>query len=401
MWLMWPMPGGPGRGQPSGDTTVIRPRSQVRAALAALAISVLAIGSMTGVVEAKPPMAVTFHASSDSVCVTGVSNRKHISVDLYRIQFYPDYEQHLLQSILHVTTHADHSFRACGNDAIKPGMAVFASNDDANESMSWFIPTMTMRIDRVTDVVRGSHWAGVPSYAVEPSYALTLRAYQCSVITQGSACPRMVKRTVTPDPTHHYRTDLSSTYDLKGSDEVTLTYRSTYGTFTGNTYKLVQWTPFMGVEVGDKDIASWINPKQTATYTLRSGPTSTSVTATAGRTGQVTAAFSVYPDGGYQVSSDFATDAVFVIPSTHTTVPIDSHGNQSIKTHCFAGLPLSINWEGGGAGYAVLTADSHGRATLDLATYVAPGFHLASGSIVRVHCISDAGDTIGHGLVVP
>ena len=361
---------------------------------------VLAVGSIAAIAEAKPPMAATFHASSDSTCVTGTSNRDHIAIELWQIIFAPQYEQHLRDHVGDIHTHADHSYRACLDHAIKPGMVLSAIDEDTFDQVDWLIPTMSMRIDRVTDVVRGSIWAGVPSSDVEPSHVLTLRAYQC-VIRIGGPCPRVLKRSITTDPTNHYRTDVTSAYDLHGGDQVTLTYRSTSAPSVGNTYRLERWTPFMSIQAGDKDIFSYINPKQTAWYRWRLGFIYDTVTATAQYSGLVVAAFSEIPQAGYEVSSNFASDATFVIPSTHTTVPIDSHNNQTIKTHCFPGLPLSINWEGGGAGYAVVTADSHGRASLPLKTYVAPHFHLAHGSIIRVSCISAAGDIVMHGIVVP
>ena len=184
------------------------PRSQARAVLAALAMSVLAIGSVAGVAEARPPMAVTFHASNAG-CVTGTSNRKLANVDLYGIVHGG--HSRLVESDFHVTVHTDHSFRVCFGHAVKPGMAL-AAVSTGNHDVSWVIPTMKLRIDRVTDVVRGS------VSTAEPSYTLAVRAFQCSVITLGGPCPRVVKRPVTADSTGHYLTDLSTAYDLRGSD---------------------------------------------------------------------------------------------------------------------------------------------------------------------------------------
>ena len=346
-------------------------------------------------------MAVTFHASSSVPCVSGISNRQHIHLELWRIRFVPDYEQHLITVTHNITTHADGSFHACFNQTVRPGMALDAVDNDHNAHVSWFIPTMSMRIARVTDVVHGTINAGVPSYDVDPGYTLTVRVHQCSVISIGGPCPRVVKRSVTPDSAGLYRTDLTDAYDLRGGDTVSLTYEST-AAFPGDTYEFEQWTPFMSVTVGDKDIIGYVNPKQTATFELRDhGVLISSVTATGVNQGQIGAVFSQYPADGYLVSSDFASDASLRIPNTDTTFPISSNGNQKIKTNCFPGLPLSISWQGGGTGYAILTADSQGRATLDLATQVAPGFHLAHNSVVRVYCIADTGDIVGHGHLVP
>ena len=220
-------------------------------------------------------------------------------------------------------------------------------------------------------------------------------------ITIGGACPRVVKRSVTTDSTGHYRTDLTHAYDLRGGDTVSLTYEST-AAFPGDTYELEQTTPVMYVMAGDKDVIGYVNPKQTATFELRDhGVLISSVTATSVNHGQIGVAFSQYPAGGYLVSSDFASDASLTIPSTDTTFPISSNGHQKIKTNCFPGKPLAISWQGGGSGYAILTADSQGKATLDLGTQVAPGFRLAHNSIVHVFCISDTGDRVTHGLLVP
>ena len=168
-------------------------------------MSVLATGSVAGGVQAKPPIAVTFHASSDdtaspapptastSASSCGGSRTTRSTSNTSSTRTRMSRPTRMTRTAHASTTRSSRAWPS-------------APSTPAIDHVSWLIPTMKLRIDRVPDVVRGSIGGGLPSSVVEPDYALTVRVFQCSAIRLGQrVSARLVKRSVTADSTGHFR----------------------------------------------------------------------------------------------------------------------------------------------------------------------------------------------------
>ena len=354
----------------------MRPR-RWRSALAAIGLSMLAVGTMSMAASAATWM-VTFRASPGT-CVSGISNRT-LDIELR------DESDVLVDTVLGVVPNSQHHIHACfATGHVAPGMTLVGISAVDIDQIRFTIPALSIQANRVTDVVKG--------IARHDSH-VTIRAYHC---TPTAPCTRILTRTVASDHAGHYRTDTSSAADLRGLDALKVTWTS----HVGHSYTLYQSVPYMEVVIGGALLGT-MDPGQHGTFRLLARPGGTQLSrrsVTADAIGGFLLNFSAAISAGRQVAGDFASDARLTVPSTATSFPIE-HGVQKIRSHCLAGRPAKIYWLGTHAG-VVRNADDHGRLYVDLDAAESPGFRVPSGSSVRIVCESTAGDMVIRDLTAP
>jgi len=352
-----------------------------RAVATALALSMMAVGTMTGGAAAMPPPWVPTFAAERGSCIDGQSNH-HVNLELY------DRHGNDIDGLSDVVPDSSDHFHACFSTGIlTSGGSIHATNVDSLEIKSFTFPSLSVKDDRVTDVVKGT--------TVADSH-VTIRLKHCPVT---AGCGSVLARTVPTDHHGRYSKDLTSAFALRGGDSVKVTWTSP----EGNSWSRYQSTPYMYLSAGGSLVSGGLNPGQHATFQLRTHPggsvLSTRSVTGAASDGSFHITFTNGLSAGRRVSSDFASDAHVTLPSTSTTYPIEN-GKQKIRSHCLPNRAARIYWTGS-VGNAVRTADSHGRLYVNLSSVESSGFRLPSGSGVRVVCSTSAGDTIIRDLIVP
>jgi len=352
---------------------------RARACLAALGMSLMVVGAMPVTVAAFTPLDLTFRASPGP-CVGGTSN-KTVDIELH------DSSDTLLDKVLAVDPDAHGRFRACfATGYVTSGLTLVGISPTDIDQTRFTIPALSLAVDRVGNVVKGRARAGSH---------VALRADRCDPL---QACHRVLTRTVTSDGSGRYRTDTSSTADLKGGDLV----RATLTSHAGHTYTMFQAAPIMDILVGGQ-VYGQVDPGQDATFRLRSGPGGTLLSTRhvtgLGYGGNFHLTFGATIKAGRQVSSDFASDARVTIPNTSTTITIE-HGHQWIRGHCLPGRLVTVVWQGT-RGHVQRTADSRGRVAVGLSSAESHGFLLPSLSDVKLVCATPAGDGIIRDITVP
>ena len=87
------------------------------------------------------------------------------------------------------------------------------------------------------------------------------------------------------------------------------------------------------------------------------------------------------------------------LPSSSTTFATEG-ADQVILTHRLPDRPVGISWNGPDGG-VVTSADSHGRASVNLSSAESPGFVVPQGSIVEIVCQAHAGDVVDRTVTAP
>jgi hypothetical protein len=342
----------------------------------------VAIGSLAVGASAAAPLSVVFHATQ-SRCVGGVSNHTLTALSLYD-------GDNALDIAVDITRNASTGrFQACfPTGVVDHGLTLIASSNFG--PVSYTVPDLTVRIDRVTDKVSGhSH----------THHSVTVRAYDC-VIQVGVSCPRVATRTTLVSASGHYSADMTSAFDLRGTDKVTVTDTSSHG----DTWQVFRYVPYVLAYSGITMVQGIMNPSQAATFRLKDHPGGT-ILDTQPATGDVgfgnfLSFFVVQIRAGRQVTGDFASDARVTLPSTHTTFEI-SHGDQLIHTRCLPNRPMRVYWQGTHQHGVQRIADSHGRATVNLSTAESDHFRLPIGAAVNTICQTPAGDLIRSSAFPP
>ena len=346
-----------------------------RSAVAALGVAVVAAGSLVTGVQASSPLAAVFHGTQ-SHCVDGVSNHTLTALNLYD---GPNIVE--IASTLHRSATTGR-FHACfATSFVDHDLTLIASSNFG--PVQYTIPNLTVPIDRVTDRVSGRSHA---------NHSVSVRAYDC-VVQPGISCPRVATRTTRVSASGHYSTDLTSVFDLRGTDKVTVTDTSRHG----DTWLVFRYVPYFEPFNNNKLVAGVLNPGQSATFRLRHEAGGTLMdtqhtTADLGL-GNILFVFVPWIRTGRQVTADFASDARVTLPNTTTTFEI-SHGDQLIHVRCLPNRPMRIYWQGTHQHGVPRTADSHGRATINLSSAESDHFRLPDGSGVDTICQTPAGDLI-------
>jgi hypothetical protein len=353
----------------------MRPMRRWHVAGAAAAMAAIAVGSLATGAAAADPMSVTFQATY-SGCVHGTSNRDLAALTLL------DHDT-VVDNALPFTVHGNGKFEACFPTGIVDSGLTLVAFDPTAHTDSFTIPPLSVRVDRVTDVVKGRSRA---------NHALTIRVYDCDFVA-GKVCPKVATRTVSTDSAGLYRTDLTHAFNIRGLDSLTATYANSHG----DTWKIFQTAPYFRSFVGTSLVIGDVNPHQAATFRLWNHPGG-SVLSTRHITGESFAGhfdlnFGTNLQDGRRVTADFASDAKVTLPNTAITFPIES-GDQKIRVHCLPNRRVIIMWQSTHTGVARRTADSQGRASVNLSSAETEGFRLPPASQVSSGCQTAAGDTV-------
>lgn len=359
----------------------MRSRVPWRAIAAAFGVAALTMGTLATGAQASSTFTVTFKASPGS-CVAGTSNRIITRLGIWDASGEIDHVDNVAPDI-------HDKFLGCFPTAtVRPGRTLHAF--DGTDVMQFQIPPLSLSIGRVTDIVKGVSRA---------HHALTIRANDCTLITSMKACPHKVTRTVTTDGGGHYRKDLTSAFDLRGSDSVGVTFTGVHG----DTYTVTLHTPFMEVNAGATSITAHVNPGQHVAFHLKSSPggstiESHSLTGPAlGYGYSLPFTHTLRPPR--QLTSDFASDARVTVPASILTVTIEHH-DQIIRATCLPDRKMVISWPGA-IGGATRTGDSHGRAHVNLSSAEHNGFRLASNAELYTACETASGDRVVYGILAP
>ncbi len=369
--------------RPTGSD-VMRPGVRWRAAFAALGMSMLALGAVGGGVQAADDLHVRYQASENS-CVDGVSNFPLSALSLL------DHDTLVDNALPFAVDGVTGRFQACFPTGLPAsGLRLVAFRDGDGQTDIFTIPALSAHIDRVTDVVKGLSRA---------NHDLTLRVYDCDLVI-GKVCPRVLTRTVRTNASGRYATDLSSRFDLRGTDTVSVTL----GTSQGSTWRIGRSVPYLDARMATPLVNGQINPGEHALLSLRTAPGGNLLATRAAVGAPILGSFGVVFGSslstGQQLSGDFASDARVTLPRTAMSFPIARH-EQTIEARCLPNRRMLIYWQSLGVGFARRTADSHGRATVRLASVEHPGFRLSHASEVTVACQDRAGDIVERSITVP
>jgi len=343
----------------------------LRGSLTAMASALLALTALGGTAQAAS-LHVTFQATP-SPCVQGTANGP-FSLSLR------DSSNHQIDHIDTVTPDGvSHLFDDCfpGNHVVKTGRRLVADNGSSTP-VSFTIPTLTMSVDRVTDVVSGKGPA---------NKQVKIRLFRCSVFD--GSCVHKSTKTTSVNGAGKYSRDTSSFFNIHGYDRAHVTYTNT----AGHTYTLDQRAPWMSMELDTDGVLGDLNPGQTAKFRLRTAPGGTVLktrTVTQGGEG-FSFTFGAPLSPGREVSGDFASDARIKIPKSTLTIDPPVGGDQIIHVRCLPNRRMMVDLNPGVDIFVM--ADDHGRATLNLSTEVSDGFVLTDEEII-VQCTTAAGDLV-------
>ena len=193
-----------------------------RSAVAALGMAVVAAGSLATGAQAAALTAV-FHGTQ-SHCVDGVSNHTLTSLNLY--------DGPTLVEIASTLTRngATGRFHGCFSTAfVDHDLTLIATSNFG--TVQYIVPNLTVSIDRVTDKVSGHAHA---------NHSVSVRAYDC-VVRVGYGCPHVATRSVRASAAGHYSADLTSAFDLRGTDKVKVTDTSAHG----DTWLVTRYVPYV------------------------------------------------------------------------------------------------------------------------------------------------------------
>ena len=260
----------------------------------------------------------------------------------------------------------------CFDAGLRAGDILDASGGAKHRTFT--IPAITVAMDRVTDVVKGTG----PHQS-----KLKVSVKACSV--QMFICKPKVSRTRPTSATGAWSTDFTGAYDVLGEDEVDVVFTSS----KGDHVRRISNVPFMSFFVDTSLVRGQVNAGQATTFTLKAGGNviATSHTTGAGG-GDVEGTFKhngvpVLLDRGDKITGTFASDAKITVPAQ-----FDVSGDavaDTISGHCLPNRPVNLNFFGD-TGVAIGTANSSGFFTV-----VAPG--LNNGD-VDVYCRTPAGDQL-------
>lgn len=293
-----------------------------RVALGAIATSAIAVG-VVGVVPAAAVPIVTFNVTVHRSCayLTGPAT---LPVTVSQ-----------LTSGGSVVEKATSQFDLSGNtfvcfdDNFDPGMKVSALTNGMTRTVT--IPKMSVKINRVTDVISG---VGPASKKLEVSivHYSTFKAYKTTVIN----------KTVSSSGT--WSMDTTSAVNLIGGDRIGVMYRAS----AGDNFDLDGTVPFVGVRIASSRVIGSVNAGSTVTVSLKTPTGATRARAHLASAYSAQALDSVFMNtSGYgvtarigdKISSTVATNGTFTI--SNLTVNVDT-GTNVVSGSCLASKPMKI-----------------------------------------------------------
>ena len=275
----------------------------------------------------------------------------------------------------------------CFDDNFVPGMKVSALTNGATRTVT--VPKLSVRVNRVTDVVSG---VGPASKTLEVSI-VHFSSFKTSKTT-------VINKKVSSAGT--WSMDTTSSINLIGADRIGIIYRAS----TGDNFLLDGVTPFVGVRIASSRVIGSVNEGGDVAVTLK-----TSAGATRARAHLVSANNSQPQDGvfvntsgyavaarvGDKVASNAGTNGSFTI--SNLTVGVNTATNTVYGT-CLASKPMKIEVTTPSPYVftrTFTTCNSAGHYSLDTTASV----DIAAGDRVLVTVRLSSGDTISRLRTAP
>jgi hypothetical protein len=284
---------------------------------------------------------------------------------------------------MNATSNASGSWYACFSVPGTPGFKVRATGGGVDRTVT--IRNLTMKVNRVTDVVSG-HWAGSTSLDICITHytSFTTSSYLCLGGTSAS--------------NGSYSIDFTPEFNVRGGDNASATYTSGSDTFSVNTT-----TPYMTVTRGRAYVEGYVNRGSVETLTLRD----------AGSTLRGSLMFQGDNDGyfdGYlqsagtlvlprvtdKVIGSFASDAMVTVPNIVVTGVASTN---VVSGTCMPNRPYNLYARRADYSDSIQrygTTDGSGHFSQDLTADI----NLLNGDPLQLTCMFPDGDRItGLGYV--
>ena len=262
------------------------------------------------------------------------------------------------------------------------------------------VPRLTMKINRVSDVVSG---AGPANSHVD------LLAFNCqSLVDQPCAGPFL--RSPNTSSTGAYSTDFTSTLNIRGGDFVNAVWESVQG----DVIMRQQSAPNMHIVFRDATFDGAARPGSSFTMTLRNAANNVLASTTISahpRDGEFDGKFvdsagnDVLPSAGHKVVGTLASDATLKLFNANV---VANAATDMVTGTCFASRPVSVfaaePFPQSGSRtntqtYVAGVTNASGNFSLDLG--LDPDFDLTSGDDLYVDCRNSKGDLLTFMTEVP
>jgi hypothetical protein len=218
----------------------------------------------------------------------------------------------------------------CLEDAPVPGQTLWANVEGVTRTLT--LPRVSLRIDRSTDVLRGTAPAGT---------TVKLTVFHYAKLGVGATT---VTRTRTASATGAWSTDLTAAVNIVGGDQAA----ATHTTSAGDKVTAREISPVLRIWIGRSTFAAGLQTGTGGTVTLRapSGAVRGSgvVSAVSGQLAEQFGTFTAnglaaVPRVGDRVSAPFQPSMAFTIPTLTLTV---SKATDVVSGACVAGRSMQV-----------------------------------------------------------
>lgn len=368
--------------RPPGTRRSPQPRGTrpVRATVRRLVVTLVMAGALAaGAAPVSATEPFTLHASLFDGCVTLVGAQNSLA-SVAQIA-----ESGETLQVMTVGSGPNGIANGCFTEPVAAGMRIWVNQNAVTRTIT--IPSLTMKIDRVGDVVSGHAPAGT-KVSIQVTHWITL----------GSGAS--YAKTPIANSKGAWTADFTSKINFIGGDLVT----SSMINAKGDTFALTAYAPRLVVQAGTSKLSGTLLPGGHTTAVLKSSTGVTRATAYLSSVDAETDATGLFMKAGGAaatvrtgdvVTAPFATDArVKVVPFTIVADAASDH----ISGSCPAGRQMLVMaYHGSSSSGGYLQCSSTGNFALDLsATY-----DFASGDLVKVTTRQASGDELVRIAHVP
>lgn len=338
----------------------------------------LAAGMLAPASPAAAAAPITFHHTTGSRCVAGLKPATgRITVRLVA----PNGRLRATRTSAAAGA-SQGGYEVCFPVTPRPGDRIRGVRGSVQRTVT--VPTLTIAVDRVTDVVSGQGPRG---------RRLEMVAQHCDVTGN---CEIPVTRNVSANDRGRYRRDLTSAVDLRGMDRVHVEL----STSAGDEFQAITRAPFFQVGSPDR-VAAYCASGGTRSVMLRRADGRERARATFGSphrcTSSLLASLSkrfgrngtvVEPATGNIIRSNIATDARLVWPGPSLAI-----GNDSMTGLCLPDAPYAVYMQRPGEPGVFYTL-AEGTTLPDGGFQRANSTVLMPGDRIRLICATPAGDHV-------
>jgi hypothetical protein len=255
---------------------------------------------------------------------------------------------------------------------------------NANQTHSLVVPLLTVKVDRVANVVHGN---------ATPGAHVTVQGYHYPTYSNSTAFGPVV---ATAGTSGAWSVDFSGIMDFIGSDY----FDNSVTTAAGDVIYRDLDASFMSVYGSTNYVYGYASSGQPITIKLSnpSGQPKGIAADVAQPNGFFGGYFldakgaATYPIAGDKVKGMFATDALLTMPQTslHGTA-----SNDQITARCLPHRPFqAYSYNDSGYSYQFGTTDASGSLTVDMSSGSYASFNLQAGDYIQVRCKTAKGDEV-------